>query len=576
MSITQGLCLLGSNLYAAWKGEVGDNRLFYAEFGGTSWQTETAHIPGNSGVGPSLAATSNSTMYAAWKGEHGDSDQRIFYAMFSGGSWAPQIMIPNVYSSVGPSLGVLNGVLYGAWKGKEGDDQVYWSWLNGSTWEPQQPIPGAKSLVGASLAEYDGKLYAGWRGGVNDETLHFSAYDGHQWTAAPSIPGPPMSSIGPTLAAFNGSLYAVWKGEYTDQGLYYASFKNGAWGGQTKIQVPGATAGSLVAVGSSVGAAIAPFSSTKMYAMWKGSDDDQQLWYASFDGSDWSQQNTLPGNSGQDAVPVPESGLGNNSNYWIYGGGKALTGVSAEIAISQDLVYESTNRGNSKGFSFQLNAFSQVGSNIIPGWQQFIYNVNTANSPATDFNGQFENWPANSTINGISTGGSDLINLWSDVKTLQTGSVAGVPTGWKLNISLGTDSSSRVSSATFTVTEPNGTTDSRTIYTVGQNPPEQLDNSLPVKLRGPITDADIAPILAFQLVLVGPDGCGVNLASGAGSITYKADQPLTAVNTPPTTINNVWTGEEANSVYSTILVGAATDTPNTPTQMFWAGSTQSA
>jgi hypothetical protein len=561
MSITQGLCTLGNKLYAAWKGEVGDDRLFYAAFSGTSWETESAHIPGNSGVGPSIAATNESTLYAAWKGEHGDTDQRLFYAVFNGNSWAPQAQIPNVGSSVGPSLGVLNGVLYAAWKGEEGDNQIYWSWLHGSTWQPQQQISGASSLVGPSLAEYGGKLYAGWRGSVNDQSLHFAMFDGHSWQPAPAIPNNPCSSIGPSLAAFGNSLYAAWKGEDQDQGIYYASFTNGAWTGQTEIPN----------VGSSVGPALAAFGS-KLYAMWKGEGNDVSLWYSSFDGNSWSPQSTLPGNTGQDSVPVPESGLTDNSTYWIYSNCNPLTGVSVTIEITQDLVYQSTYRGGSQGFSFQLNAFSQIGQNIIPGWQQFIYNINTANSPETDFNGQFENWPAQSKINGITTGGSDLINLWSDVKTLPTGNVKGVPAGWKLTISLGTDSNARVSSATFAVTDANGNTHSDTIYTVNQNPPLQLDNSLPAALRGPITDADIAPILAFQIVLVGPDGCGVNLASGAGTITYKASQPLTAVNAPPSCINNVWTGEAANSVYSTILVGSATTTPDTPTQMFWVGT----
>jgi len=555
--ITQGLFAFGDNLYAAWKGEVGDDRLFYAVFNGTSWQGESVHIPGNSGVGPSITAPGQSTLYAAWKGEHGDSDQRLFFSAFNG-AWQPQAQIPGVASSVGPSLGVLNGVLYAAWKGEEGDNQIYWSWLDGSTWKPQQKIPSASSLVGPSLAEYGGKLYAGWRGAVNDQTLHFAQFSGSSWEAAPSIPGGPESSIGPSLAPFGASLYAAWKGEDQDQGIYYASFSNGAWSGQTKIPN----------VGSSIGPALAAYAS-KLYAMWKGEGSDQSLYFASFDGT-WSGQSTLPGNTGQDTVPVPESGLTDNSNYWIYSNCNEITGLSVDIEVTQNMVWESTSRGGGKGFSFQLNAFSEIGSNIIPGWQQFIYFINTGNSPSTDFRGQFENWPANPTINGISTGGSDLINLGDDVQTLQTTGVSGIPAGYKLNISLGTDGRSRVKSATFSVTDPNSNSGhpySATIETVNQNPPLQLDGSLPKKLQGPITDADIAPILAFQIVLVGPDGCAVKLSSGGGTITYKASVPLTAVNAPPSCINNVWTGEAANSVYSTILAGSGT-----LTQTFWVAT----
>ena len=566
MSMTQGLFAFGSDLYAAWKGEVGDERLFYAAYNGTSWQSESVHIPGNSSIGPSLASPSPSTLFAIWKGENGDNDQRIFYSTFNGGVWAPQAQIMGIGSSVGPSLGVLNGVVYAAWKGLEGDNQLYWSYWNGSGWEGQQPIAGATSLVGPSLAEYNGQLYAGWRGAVNDQTLHFAVLNGANWETAPSIPGGPQSSVGPSLAQYGGSLYAAWKGESQDQGIYYATFTNGAWVGQTQIN----------GISSSVGPALAAYGS-KLYAMWKGPGSDQSLHFASFNGS-WVTQTSVPGNTGQDYVPAPEGGLTDAINYWVYSNCNPITGLTVTVDVTQDLVYESTIQGGSKGFSFQLNAFSKVGPNIIPGWQQFIYNVNTANSPsATVFNGQFENWSANPTINGITVGKSDLINSdifpqvnghpAGQVASLQTNGVNGVPAGFKLAISLGTDGNSNVNSATFSVTDPNsnnGKPYSTQIAPLGK----PLDGSLPPALQGPVTDADFAPILAFQLVLVGPDGNHVQLSSGAGNITYattSASNPLMAINAPPSCIKNVTTGEKANSVYSTISAASGA----TLTQTFW-------
>jgi hypothetical protein len=552
MSMTQGLYAFGNNLYAAWKGEVGDDRLFYAAFDGTKWESESVHIPGNSSVGPSLAATNSSTLYAAWKGENADADQRLFYAIFNGSEWLPQVQIPDVASSVGPALGVLNGVLYAAWKGEEGDNQIYWSWLNGSTWQTQQEISGATSLVGPSLAEYNGSLYAGWRGAVNDQSLHFAEFNGSNWETVPAIPGNPSSSVGPSLAPYGSSLYAAWKGSEGDENIYYAAFSNGAWSGRT--QIPN--------VGSSVGPALALFG-PYLYAMWKGEGNDQSLYYARFDGS-WSSQNTLPGNTGQDVVPTPEGGLTDNHNYWIYSNCNPITGLTVTIDVTQNMVYQSTSKGSGIGFSFQLNAFSQLGDNIIIGWQQFIYNVNTKDAPQTEFHGQFETWSAHPTINGISLNGSDLINHGAVVVNPLPGN--GAPAGYKLTISLGTDNNSNVNSATFTVTDPNsnnGQPYSKTISPLGL----QLDGSLPKALQGPITEAYFAPILAFQLVLVGPDETHVQLSSGAGNITYAASVPLTALNAPPSCVKNVTTGETANSVYSTISAGSGT-----LTQTFWVAT----
>jgi hypothetical protein len=46
MGIQQGLCGYGAGVFAAWKGEVGDDRLFYSQFNGTKW-TPQATIGGN-------------------------------------------------------------------------------------------------------------------------------------------------------------------------------------------------------------------------------------------------------------------------------------------------------------------------------------------------------------------------------------------------------------------------------------------------------------------------------------------------------------------------------------------------
>ena len=37
MSILQGLCSYGGRLYATWKGETGDDRLFCSAFDGNTW-----------------------------------------------------------------------------------------------------------------------------------------------------------------------------------------------------------------------------------------------------------------------------------------------------------------------------------------------------------------------------------------------------------------------------------------------------------------------------------------------------------------------------------------------------------
>jgi hypothetical protein len=284
MSLYQGLCNYNGELYGAWKGEVGDDRLFSSQFNGSKWSAQ-ATIGGNSSTGPALAVLGGS-MYAAWKGEH--SDERLFFIKLTGSTWSAQEQIPVALSSVGPSLAEFNNKLYAAWKGSGSDQSLWYASFDGSSWSSQAQIPGVGSSIGPSLAGFNNKLYAAWKGTGNDQSVWFASYDGSSWSAQAQIPGV-GSSVGPSLAVFGGKLYAAWKGDSSDQRLWYASYDGTKWSSQAEI--PG--------VASSVGAALAEFKGA-LYAMWKGSNSDQSLWYASFDGTKWSSQANVPGNTGQD------------------------------------------------------------------------------------------------------------------------------------------------------------------------------------------------------------------------------------------------------------------------------------
>ena len=280
-----GLTAFGQNLVAAWKGESGDDRLFYAVFDGANWDSQNT-IPGNSNTGPSLIAY-GSSLFAAWKGEH--ADQRLFYASFDGTYWDEQNTLPGVASSSSPSLALfINDRLFAAWKGEYADQRLFYASSDGSNWDSQNTIPGVASSSSPSLALYGTRLYAAWKGQYPDQRLFYASFDGSNWSSQNTIPGV-ASSIGPSLAVYNNTLFAAWKGQYPDQRLFYASFDGSNWNSQNTI--PG--------VASSIGPSLAVYNNA-LFAAWKGEDADQRLFYASFDGSNWSSQNTIPGNTGPD------------------------------------------------------------------------------------------------------------------------------------------------------------------------------------------------------------------------------------------------------------------------------------
>jgi hypothetical protein len=92
------------------------------------------------------------------------------------------------------------------------------------------------------------------------------------------------NGIGPSTAAFNGKLYAVWRDPGPDAGLWYASFDGAQWSAKTRI----------ARTASSESPALAAFDN-KLHAVWKGKNEDQRLWHASFDGLTWTQQAQIPG-----------------------------------------------------------------------------------------------------------------------------------------------------------------------------------------------------------------------------------------------------------------------------------------
>jgi hypothetical protein len=322
LGVLQGLVSHGVYLYAAWKGEPDDDRIFYSRWKGSgNWEPASpmgsATVAGNSSAGPSLGVF-GSTLYAAWKGEW--SDPRLFFARFDGSKsvWETQIQIPNAYSDVGPALCAFsNTQLVASWKSI--DQSLWYATYSGSKWTAPSEIPGVASSVGPSLASFGGKVYAAWKGEGSDEGLYYAFYDGTKWSGQSpgsnqtQIPGV-GSSVGPSLAAVvGGNLYAVWKGEGSDESLYYAFYDGTKWSGQS----PGSNQTQIAGIGSNIGAATAEFKGN-VYAMCKGKDADTSLYTAEYTVSSksWSGwSNAVPGNTGPDPTSLLPTPSGGNSNY---------------------------------------------------------------------------------------------------------------------------------------------------------------------------------------------------------------------------------------------------------------------
>ena len=226
-------------------------------------------------------------------------------------------------------------------------------------------------------------------------------------------------------------------------------------------------------------------------------------------------------------VSAPANGLGSNFNYIFYSDCNPLTDLAVTINVTKDIVCQSAS-GDTKGVGFQLNGLSPRSSmNQTITAQQFVI----------DLSGNELAW----TVNLWSGTGPSIKLIGAGSNSLTPLSSSKIPAGYQFRISLQYGPKSVISGATFSVID-NGNTLASPVITL---------TSLP----DPVQSSQLAPIVAFQLNIVGPqDKESVVLSSGSGSIVYEASSPLTLSNSPQCGVTG-GTFETANSTYGALTSG---------------------
>ena len=241
-------------------------------------------------------------------------------------------------------------------------------------------------------------------------------------------------------------------------------------------------------------------------------------------------------------VSAPSGGLGSNSNYFLASDCTPVTGLSVTIDVTQDILSDI-------GFSIQLNCYSPQGANSA--WQQYIMEFATTSGTPLQIYAMVDNWPSDSRRQALNEPtGSDLINTGGQPAMLSLSSAA-LPAGYRITITLTYDQDHNVNGAKFTVTDTKGQATVKAIVLESLN----ANHTNPPKR---ITTADLAPIYAFELNLVGrTNSQNTYLLTGAGTFTYNATSPLTVLNKKPDCVADpgIRTAETANSVYGALAAG---------------------
>ncbi|MFE9483908.1 matrixin family metalloprotease [Streptomyces spororaveus] len=267
-------------LIMAWRGSDEDS-LWWSEFGGLSWSSQEQTPGFGSTHGPALTSfpyTDNlGGFYMAWKGARkpsGGDDSGIWYASKLPGDpeWGSQQLVPNVGTSCGPTIAWFNNRLHLAWKGRDEDRTIWHSSLGPQGWEPQQKVSIKTLWTSHSpcLVTFGQRLYLFFRSSFNSNVAY---------TWLDSAPG------------------SVWQDTRMVQ---YATFERDKTG---KAMTSG-----LHLIGTSHGPA-ATVHGNLITLAWKGVEGDSGLWFAHFDGKDFSGQ-----------VPIPERATSEGPAIASWGG----------------------------------------------------------------------------------------------------------------------------------------------------------------------------------------------------------------------------------------------------------------
>ena len=439
------------------------------------------------------------------------------------------------------------------------NDGLYHNWQtapNGG-WAGETPFPNDSAQQIALAQNADGRLEIFYVGTNNNLYHNWQVAPGQGWAGEFEFVGDSALQIAVAQNA-DGRLEIFYVG--TNNGLYHnwQVSPGGAWAGETRF--PGCSANQVAAGrnadgrleifyvgrnnalyhnwqvspnGAWAGEFGFPNVSAQQIAVAQNKDGRLEVFYVGLNNGLYHNWQNTPGggwtDAGGGAVSTPGSGLGSNSNYLLDSACNSLTDVAVTIVVTEDIVLQSNSQpqqGSSSlsGFTFQLNCYSP--KNETSAWQQYVIGLY-----GSEIRCQINNWQSLKVY---------LINQANNLAALPS---AKIPAGYQLRITLQNDSHGNITGASFSVADAQG-------GDVGNS------STVLTSISG-VTSADLSPIIAFEVNLVGPGNSeSAVLSSGAGSIVYEASSILSVLSATPSCAEVGYvTAETANSFYGAMTAG---------------------
>lgn len=190
----------GKSVFIAWKGQDNDQGIYWTRTRQLApdaitgaytfdpspqariWDVATSHSP--------ALASFQSQVYMAWKGEEGD--ERIFWSSYDGVKWQPQTPIPNASTKIAPAVVALDAAIFIVWK-NAADDKIFWAMsfqdqrTNRLEFNVKGPVhagtTGFQTTHTPALARIDGRNFCmAWTGITDPYYMTWSAFNiDDQW-----------------------------------------------------------------------------------------------------------------------------------------------------------------------------------------------------------------------------------------------------------------------------------------------------------------------------------------------------------------------------------------------------------
>lgn len=241
----------------------------------------------------------NGVLYLVWQSNPQGVEQ-LYLKTFDGSAWSQTSQLTNSEDSCGGArLVVYNNLLYLFFHSGAEDSQrdIYYMTFDGVHWSSPKPAvqhEGSDDFCG--VAVYNDNIYLAWttdRAGTFD--IYYKTFNGVVWSSEMQVTSDPAPDLHPALAAFNGQLYMEWHSygyNASSWDIFYATFDGRNWSGAIRLTSNPSVdegPGSMVVVGDSL---YLSFSSSR--------DGNKEIFYDVLLNGQWSGELRLTNGSATD------------------------------------------------------------------------------------------------------------------------------------------------------------------------------------------------------------------------------------------------------------------------------------